>query len=110
MLKDLHRFYLTMPEIDYLIGLASSPRDKMVLRILSRTGIRVTELLNIELEDIDFHQGAILIHAEKGGPYKSKHRLVPVNAETLHFIRLVSPGLAYCMRSPGSGWTSLSRL
>lgn len=75
-----------MPEIDYLIGLANSPRDKAILRVLSRTGIRVGELLAIEREDLDIYHGTILIHVEKGGDYKAKRRLVPVDLPTLHFI------------------------
>lgn len=86
-LRDLHRFYFTMPEIDYLIGVASSPRDKAIFRVLSRTGVRVGELLAIEREDLDIYHGTILIHVEKGGPYKAKRRLVPADQQTLLHLR-----------------------
>jgi len=92
-LKDLHRFYFTMPEIDYLISLAKCPRDKAILRVLSRTGIRVGELLGIEGKDLDHFHGTILIHAEKGGDYKAKRRLVPADLETLIQLRSLRPGI-----------------
>lgn len=88
--KDLHRFYLTMPEIDYLIEFCQTPRDRVILRLLSRTGVRVSELLAISREDIDW-AGAILIHAEKTRG-KRVRRLVPVDQVSLAWVRVLRPG------------------
>jgi integrase/recombinase XerC len=76
-----------MSEIDYLISQADSPRDKLIVRILSHTGIRVTELLNLSQADIDFANHTILIHAEKGGEHKAKRRLIPIDPDTLAMIK-----------------------
>lgn len=49
-------------------------RNKLILELLYGTGIRVSELCNIKLQDIDFSQELILIHG-KG----QKDRYVPIH-------------------------------
>ncbi len=49
-------------------------RDKLVLEFLYGTGVRVSELCNVKIKDIDFYQDLVLIHG-KG----SKDRLVPIH-------------------------------
>jgi len=49
-------------------------RDKLILEFLYGTGVRVGELVNIKLKDIDFYQNLVLIHG-KG----SKDRYVPIH-------------------------------
>jgi len=49
-------------------------RDLLILELLYGTGVRVSELCNIKLKDIDFYQDLILIHG-KG----SKDRYVPIH-------------------------------
>lgn len=49
-------------------------RDKLILEFLYGTGVRVGELCNIKLKDIDFYQDLVLIHG-KG----SKDRFVPIH-------------------------------
>jgi len=49
-------------------------RDKLILELLYGTGVRVSELCNIKIKDIDFYQDLILIHG-KG----SKDRYVPIH-------------------------------
>ena len=78
----LKRPYLTMREMDRIITLSRSPRDRLILRLLSRTGIRVGELLALRVEDIDFEKRTLLIEAEKSK--KEKRRLVPVDQGTLN--------------------------
>ena len=49
-------------------------RDKLILEFLYGTGVRVSELCNIKVKDIDFYQDLVLIHG-KG----SKDRLIPIH-------------------------------
>jgi len=49
-------------------------RDKLILEFLYGTGVRVSELCNIKIRDIDFDRRVVLIHG-KG----SKDRLVPLH-------------------------------
>ncbi len=63
-------------------------RDRLMLRILYRCGMRVSELSNLRIEDIDFTGGMITIRGGKGG----KDRVVPVDADTLDFIDYYKAG------------------
>lgn len=62
---NLNRPYLTLKEIDILISKTPSPRDKLLLRWLSRSGIRITELLQLEVDRIDFSQHNVRITHQK---------------------------------------------
>jgi integrase/recombinase XerC len=57
-------------------------RDKLILEFLYGTGVRVSELCNIKLSDIDYSQGLVLIHG-KG----SKDRYVPLHSDLIELIR-----------------------
>lgn len=57
-------------------------RDKLILEFLYGTGVRVAELCNIKIRDIDFYQKLVLIHG-KG----SKDRLVPLHDNLLEQIK-----------------------
>lgn len=57
-------------------------RNKLILEFLYGTGVRVSELCNIKLNDIDYSQGLVLIHG-KG----SKDRYVPLHEELLTQLR-----------------------
>lgn len=50
-------------------------RDKLILEFLYGTGVRVGELCNIKIRDIDFYENLVLIHG-KG----NKDRLIPVHS------------------------------
>jgi integrase/recombinase XerD len=69
---------LTRQEIDQIEGAASAERDKLIIRILADSGLRVGELCGLRLEDITRHErGALLKVRGKG----NKERLVPVRPE-----------------------------
>lgn len=57
-------------------------RDKLIFEFLYGTGVRVSELCGIKLNDIDYSQGIVLIHG-KG----SKDRYVPLHQGLIDDIR-----------------------
>ncbi len=61
---------LTIEEVERLIGAARDPFEQAVAEVLYSTGVRVSELANLRLEDIDFANGqigSIRVHKGKGG-------------------------------------------
>jgi len=57
---------LTRDEIELLIGRTNLVRDKAIIILFTDTGLRLTELANIKLEDIDW-QSRIIKVLGKGG-------------------------------------------
>lgn len=57
-------------------------RDKAILEVLYSTGMRVTELISLDIDDVDFIGGIIKVKG-KG----SKERLVPIGDKALISIR-----------------------
>lgn len=58
---------LTSDEIMRMIDAAPTLRDKAIIAFLADTGCRVSELLGVKLEDIDFERGIVLIPHLKVG-------------------------------------------
>jgi len=59
--------YLEPQEVEKLEDEAEYLRDKLLVRILARTGCRISEALSIKPSDIDFEQGMITIKHLKVG-------------------------------------------
>ncbi len=55
---------LTSDEVFKLFGLAESERDRMILKFLYYTGMRVNEMIQVTKEDINIKEGVIRIRAE----------------------------------------------
>lgn len=68
---------LQTPTIEDPIGL----RDKAMLEVLYATGLRVSELVNLDINDISLRQGVIRIIG-KG----NKERLVPLGEEAIYWM------------------------
>jgi len=88
-IKDL-RGYLSPEQVERVIGATTNPRDALLVRIPWRTGIRVTELINIRIQDIDFDNRAIVIKVQKmrkrDGKTIERRRVVPVDRSSLDMI------------------------
>ena len=69
---------LDAPDIDTPIGL----RDRTMLELMYATGLRVSELVNLEVTHINLNQGVVRVLG-KGG----KERLVPLGEESLSWIQ-----------------------
>ena len=71
---------LSIEEADRLTSSAESVEEKLCVWGLLETGLRVSELANLQASDIQWQQRAIRIKG-KGGPYgkRSKFRVVPLS-------------------------------
>ncbi len=63
-------------------GKAKSPRDKAIFEILYSTGIRVSELVGLKVDDVDFF-GNIIKVLGKG----KKERMVPIGDQALKILK-----------------------
>jgi len=63
-------------------GKTNSPRDKAIFEILYSTGIRVSELVGLKVEDVDFF-GNIIKVLGKG----KKERIVPIGEQALSVLK-----------------------
>ncbi len=76
-------YYLTRDEIKKIIVCSPSLRDRTIIKILARTGMRRGELRDLEVRDVDFDKRRIYIRSGKG----DKSRTVPVDSDTLQDIK-----------------------
>ncbi|MGC8913188.1 MAG: site-specific tyrosine recombinase/integron integrase [Thermoplasmata archaeon] len=76
--------YLNEEEAHLLIESAKEhPRDYAILRTLAYTGLRVGELCNLEIGDIDFSEGVIHVRSGKG----DKDRIVVIEENTASALK-----------------------
>jgi len=78
--------YLTEEELERFLKVpntmsAEGVRDRAVLEMLYATGLRVSELANLQIGDVDLEQGLLRCRG-KG----SKERLVPIGKSALHWV------------------------
>lgn len=53
--------YLDPGEVERLEEAATNLRDRLLIRLLFRLGCRISELLGLQVQDIDFSQGTVVI-------------------------------------------------
>jgi integrase/recombinase XerD len=53
--------YLNLPEIEPIEQAASCPRDRLLNRLLSHLGCRISEALALKLEDFDFERATVTV-------------------------------------------------
>jgi len=70
-------FYLSRREIERIIYTASNFRDRCILKLLWKTGIRRSEISGLDVRDMDFEKRLIHIREGKG----AKARIVPFDDE-----------------------------
>ena len=79
--KEMERV-LEKPNTKEPLGL----RDKALLEVLYSTGIRKNELCQLNLSDIDYHEGMLRVNHPKGGT--SYQRVIPIGEIALGYIKL----------------------
>lgn len=57
----MSKAYLNVEEVQRLEGMATNLRDRLLVRVLSHLGCRVSEALALEVKDIDFSRGSVTI-------------------------------------------------
>lgn len=79
--------YLTVEEVDKLLNIeivdAFSARNKSLLELLYATGLRISELINLEFKNIDLNDCIVRIMG-KG----SKERIVPINDMAIKYLKI----------------------
>jgi len=79
--KRLPKF-ITYDELNKLLENAENYRDKLIIKFLFYTGVRVSELTKIKKNDIIFEEGFVKVYG-KGG----KERIVPVPKDLLNELK-----------------------
>ena len=59
----------------------SGKRDKLVIELLYASGIRLSELINLKKDDVNFHDGTLKVLGKR-----NKERLVPINEFLIKII------------------------
>lgn len=77
-------------------------RDRAILESLYGAGMRISELVNLDLDDVDLDEGTVLIRSGKGG----KSRRVPIGraarSALADYVTTVRPQLIAKSRAPGA--------
>jgi len=84
---------LAMPPVHTWRGL----RDRSVLEVLYSTGIRRSELTQLDISDLDCSRGTLMIREGKD----RKDRVVPIGARAMAWVRLyLDQGRIHSVRQP----------
>lgn len=75
------RDYLTIDELELLFKRISHPIGKVAIMTMAYTGVRVSELLNVKIEDLDVVQKTLKVKG-KG----DKERLIPISDKLLMIL------------------------
>jgi len=59
--------YLSMSQIEQLLVVCTNPLETALITVLFDTALRINELLNIELDDVDWSLGIISVTGKGGG-------------------------------------------
>ena len=66
--------YVELRQIEKLISACSNPRDKAFIALLARTGVRVSEAIQLKVSDIDFKRGVLtIVHLKEKSKLKCPH-------------------------------------
>jgi integrase/recombinase XerD len=75
--------YLRQRELDLLVAAAPTDRDRLILLIGAYAGLRVSEIVKLQVEHLDFEDAMIEVHAGKG----DKDRNVPMHTRLAWDLR-----------------------
>lgn len=89
--------YLEPEEVELLVSHATSPRDRLIIRLLYTTGLRVSELVTLKKSDVNLEDSSLRV-VGKGG----KERYV-------YFPQNLKPDLERQMKAVDGEWLFPSR-
>jgi integrase/recombinase XerD len=82
--KNVHRRKIvSVEEMGRLVNSVLDPRDRAILTVLAKTGVRRGELAAMDVGDIDWENGSILLKPRR----KRTNRLVFLDEEALRVVR-----------------------
>jgi site-specific recombinase XerD len=76
--------YLRAQELERLFAEAPTPRDRLVLLIGAYAGLRISEIVNLRVEHLDFEDGLLEVHSGKG----DRDRNIPMHVRIAAQLRL----------------------
>lgn len=65
--KDEVRMPFSLVELDSLRQNCKNEKERAIIEVLVSSGLRVSELVDLEIDDIDFHEKSIHVRNGKGG-------------------------------------------
>ncbi|MFW9992618.1 MAG: site-specific tyrosine recombinase/integron integrase [Candidatus Odinarchaeota archaeon] len=74
---------ITVEEVKNLLEAAESSRNRLILLLLYSTGLRVSELASLKVNDIQFDENLVKVVRGKG----SKDRIVPINENVATILK-----------------------
>ena len=88
--KTAHRLprCLAEPEMDRLLSLVNSPRDRALLELLYASGLRASEIANFNATDVNLGSGTLRVRRGKGG----KDRLGVFGRKAAHALKVYLTG------------------
>jgi integrase/recombinase XerD len=98
---DQVRQLMAQPDVDGITGV----RERAMLELLYGTGMRRSELMALQIGDVDLARGAVFIRQGKG----RRDRYVPMGSSAAHWVARyaaeVRPMLTAQVQDAQSGWT-----
>jgi len=74
MTQVIPKGYVDSEQLQKLIALATNLRDKAFVAVLARTGVRISEAIQLKTSDIDFERGVLTImHLKEKSKLKCPH-------------------------------------
>lgn len=78
-------------EIEKMIEAADTMRNKMIIQLLARTGLRIGELVNLDIRDIDLQNLRLVVRSrDLWEPKGAKERVVRMDSKTASLIQKYS--------------------
>lgn len=93
-LSEVHAI-LNVPDVADPLGV----RDRAILETFYSTGIRRSELVRLDIDDLDRERGLITVRSGKG----NKDRVVPVGEQALSWLASYLEGTRPLLETPASG-------
>ena len=94
---DQVRQLMGVPDIEGLTGV----RDRAVLELMYGTGMRRSELMRLQVGDVDLAQGTVFIRQGKG----RRDRYVPMGDSAVHWVARYCSEVRPMLTHRGGSWT-----